>query len=220
MPRYRNSERLVTAECKRSNKRDKAPLLLGIAVSAVLALSGTAAFLLASTSEVKNAFDAAQVSCRVDETIDGATKENVKVTNTSDIKAYIRATLVVNWADEAGNVYGESPVSNLDNAEIHDYKITFASNEGDGSEGKWVKGADGFWYWTTPVAPGQPTGDLIESCTQVGNAPEDDYFLSVEILASAIQALPTDVVADEWDSGVSGVNETSGALIIKNLQMV
>ena len=73
------------------------------------------------------------------------------------------------------------------------------------TEGVWLQGADGYWYYPDPVAPQDSTGKLIESCVQLAtaNAP-DGYHLSVEIAASAIQSVPETVVADEWHVVLNG----------------
>ena len=57
------------------------------------------------------------------------------------------------------------------------------------------------------------TGILIDSCEYKANAPEG-YHLAVEILGSAIQGVPESVVVDNWDSGVSAVNDNA-ELVVK-----
>ena len=80
-----------------------------------------------------------------------------------------------------------------------DYTISYF--EGNG----WIDGGDGYWYDQEPVAPGAVTNGLIKSCTQrPGAAVPEGCHLSVEILASAIQASPEKVVSTEWNVELFG----------------
>ena len=73
------------------------------------------------------------------------------------------------------------------------------------TDGVWLQGEDGYWYYQDPVAPGDSTGKLIESCVQLAGANvPDGYHLSLEIAASAIQSVPETVVADEWHVVLTG----------------
>ena len=55
------------------------------------------------------------------------------------------------------------------------------------------------------MAVGSTTGTLISSCTEVaGKAPAENYRLSVEIIAEAIQSQPDRAVKDAW--GVTVIN--------------
>lgn len=59
---------------------------------------------------------------------------------------------------------------------------------------------------------------MIDECKLLDSANvPDGYYLSVEIVASAIQSTPTTVVTENWGSGVSGISATDGkTLIIKH----
>lgn len=184
-------------------KISKKAIILMISVLLVLsvAVGSTLAYLIHETDIIKNVFDPSDVNTEIIETISGSTKSNVKVKNTGDIDAYIRAMVAITWQDASGNTYGQMPVAGTD------YTISYNLNEG------WQKGADGFYYWKQPVASTATTGVLIASCSPVSGKAPDGYELTVEILASGIQTLPTSVVCDQWSSGVSSVNGT--ALVIK-----
>ena len=108
----------------------------------------------------------------------------MKITNTGTAPSYIRAAVVVTWVTSDGSTLAETPV------EGEDYDITYAENTG------WLKGDDGYWYYTTPVNPNESTGILIDECTQL--AEKADCQLAVEILASAIQSDPSDAVTEAW----------------------
>lgn len=158
----------------------------------------TLAYVFTNTTPVENKFTDAEVRCDVVETFKNNEKRDVQIKNTGNVKSYIRATIVVTWAidgkDADIQVYAKQPVSGTD------YIIEM--NELSG----WVEAEDGFWYYTEAIAPQGYTDKLIDSCKPVkGKAPEG-YHLSVEIIASAIQSKPTSVVAEQWSSGVSGVD--------------
>ena len=171
----------------------KRSLVLVVSLLALLLVvaGGTLAWLTAQDS-VSNTFTPAHVTCAVEESFNGTTKSDVKIKNTSDIPVYIRASIIVTWKDSSGNVYGQKPTTS-------DYDMQMAENSG------WVLGADGYYYYTSPVAVGATTGTLISSCTVKAGAtpPGDDYKLSVEIMAEAIQSQPDRAVQQAWGVSVS-----------------
>lgn len=158
-------------------------LLAAVIVLLAGAVGGTWAFLVAQSEPVQNNFTYAHVSCTVEETFDGTTKSNVRIQNTGDIPAYIRARIVVTWKDTSGNVSAAVPVKDTD------YTITFNGE-------KWTQQGD-YWYCKTAVNPNGFTPELITKCEKTGNAPKD-YDLSVEILADAIQSEPASAVTEAW----------------------
>ena len=157
-------------------------LLLGAAVGS------TVAFLIDKTEPVENAFEYAKVSCEVSENFTNNKKDNVQVRNTGTIDAYIRATYVVNWVDAQGNIAAAVP-------EGYSYSLT----ENSGS--KWTE-KDGYFYYTSPVAPGDSTQGSLLTCT-VTYPDNPEYTLSVEILAEAIQSVSEDAVKAAWGAGFS-----------------
>ena len=157
-------------------------LLAAVIVLLAGAVGGTWAFLVAQSEPVQNNFTYAHVSCTINEEFDGTTKSNVKIQNTGDIPAYIRARIVVTWKDASGNV-SAVPVKDSD------YTMTMGTG--------WTKGTDGYWYCNTAVDAGGETPVLITKCEKKGNAPKD-YNLSVEILAAAIQSEPASAVTEAW----------------------
>ena len=174
--------------------RKKLAVIALIAICCCIAGVGTLTHLFVESEALENTFTPADVSCQVLETFDGETKSDVRIKNTGKASAYIRAAVVVNWKSANGtSVTAQMPVEGTD------YEILF------GSDG-WELANDGFRYYTLPVSVGDETAILIESCTCTGTPP-DGFYLSVEIVASAIQSSPASVVADYWDSGISGVND-------------
>lgn len=212
---YSREASLRRREAEReASRRRRFACVIAVAMAGALAIGATAAFLFDTTTQVANTFTPAEVTTDIAEDFDGKVKENVAISNPAGdnaIDAYIRAKVVVAWQNEAGDVLPEAP-EQVDAAADGAYGYAISGYPGSS---KWVKGADGFWYHTTPVAPGTRTDELIGVISQVGKAPEEGYFLSVEILSQAIQAQPDAAVLDAWKTGVSAVDGNTGALTIK-----
>lgn len=168
-----------------------AVLFMAIIMLIGAVIGSTVAFLITNTGPVENKFAYASVSCEVKEDFNGSTKKNVQITNTGSTDAYIRATYVVNWLDKDGKIAASVP-------EGYSYSVT------ENPEGKWTKGADGYFYYLTPVAPGKSTPGSLLTCT-VTRPENPEYRLSVEILATAIQSTPAKAVTEAW-----GVTPASG----------
>lgn len=159
-------------------------LLAAVIVLLAGAVGGTWAFLVAQSEPVQNNFTYAHVRCTIDEKFENGVKSDVQIQNTGDIPAYIRARIVVTWKDANGNV-SAVPVKNTD--------YTIAFNETD-----WTQQGD-YWYCKTAVNPNGFTPELITECKKTDNANvPDDYDLSVEILADAIQSEPANAVKEAW----------------------
>ena len=158
---------------KRSKSTKHIWLLASVVLLVSIAVTGTVAYLLTHTEAVTNTFTLAEVPISVveDEFL-GETKKNVCVQNEGDVDAYIRAKIIVNWVDGEGKIYSIAPEKDVD------YRIS----TGNG----WTPLGD-YYYFIDKVAPGKPTGILIEEAKYIANAPEG-YTLSVEILAQSIQA--------------------------------
>ena len=157
-------------------------LIVSILLMLTVTIGGSLAYLIATSDAVTNTFNPSHVTTAVEETFDNNVKKDVKIKNTGDTTAYIRAAVVVTWQKyneetDKYDVYGQLPVLNSD--------YTMELGLGNG----WVPGSDGFYYWPNTVAPGMTTGDLIERAELTENAvvPEG-YFFCIEILGSGIQA--------------------------------
>lgn len=196
-----NTRKRVPKPVKRRQKAKRVGsgfVLLILAV--VLAIGGTLAYIIANTASVENKFTPGEVRCEVEETFKNNVKSDVKIKNTGNTAAYIRATYVVTWQKDDGTVNGKMPVVGTD------YTIEFAENSG------WELIGD-YWYYTSPVAAGGETGVLIASCKLAeGAAVPTGYHLSVEIIASAIQSEPASVVAEKWHVAVDNGKITGAAV--------
>lgn len=179
---------------KTTIKRNKKLILL-ISIAAILILALTAgttlAWLKASSGPVVNTFEPARVTSQVEESIKDGVKSDVRIKNTSNIDAYIRATVVINWVDDKGNVAAQKPVKDTD------YKITYY----DSNSGWWEH--DGYYYYSSAVAPEDMTGTLISKCEAVAGKAPEGYSLSVEIIADAIQSVPDKAVREAWNVTVA-----------------
>lgn len=181
---------------KRINKK-----VILLAVSLVLILSaaigGTVAYLIDQTGSITNTFTPAKVTPHINEDFNGSVKNDVQITNTGDIPAYIRVKVVVTWKDAQGNVYGTAPKAD------EDYTWTSGSN-------KWFL-KNGFYYYSEPVAAKGTTDVLFTECKPLAGRAPEGYNLSVDIHAQAIQAEPTTAVTSAWGVTVGeDGNLTSG----------
>lgn len=173
------------------------PALLALAAVVVLCTGvflNTLAWLSDGEKKVKNTFDTAQVTCEISENFDGVEKKDIEVKNTSDIYAYMRVAVVCNYVNAKGEITGRADLP---------AGLTLGNN--------WIKGSDGYYYYTYPLVPNGYTAILFQEEINDGNG------LQVTILAEAIQAegnlsgkSPAELV---WDSAVIGVNN-DGTLII------
>lgn len=190
---------------KRFRKRSrKTPILLvSLFLLIVLGVGGIIAFLSDKTELVTNQFTPSKITTEVEEVLSGNTKSDVKIKNTGNTTAWIRAAVVITWQDKDGNVYGQAPVVDTD------YTIEYDLDNG------WVQGTDGFYYWTRPVKSQKEdsdncqTGILISSCTSTKDKAPEGYYLTVEIMGSGIQSKPASVFNTEWKS--SGLKVNDGA---------
>ena len=166
-------------------------LVICLILLLMISVGGTIAFVVTHTSEIRNTFTESVVKCEVDETFKDNVKSNVSIKNTGDTTAYIRAFVNVTWMNESGQVASVSPKST-------DYMIEYSTSG-------WLKGSDGYYYYSSPVQPNNNTAVLIDSCRllETASAP-DGYYLSVEIVCSAIQSTPVSVVSDIWHVQLSG----------------
>lgn len=184
-------------------------LMVSLFLVSCVAVGGTLAYLSDRSYEVENTFIPSEVTTKVTEEFDGSVKRNVKIQNTGDIAAYIRAAVTVTWQDTQGNICGKVPVMG------DDYRMIF----NESSDG-WVKSDDGFYYWIKPVEADAFTGVLITECQPVTGRAPAGYSLVVEIIGSGIQSVPTTVVLDSWKNvdencGVIGVASDGTTLIIE-----
>ena len=171
-------------------------LVVSVLVLLLAVAGGTLAWLTANTGPVVNTFTPAQVSCEVTEDFNGTIKSNVNVTNTSDIYAYIRVKLVTYRVNAQNQHIGGT-------ATIPEF--TLGTN--------WVKNGE-YYYYTLPVAAGgKPATNLTNSMMLTGSYDDADGGKQViEVMAEAIQSVPTTTVTSVWPVTV----DANGALAPKS----
>lgn len=197
---------------KNLTKKRLTILLVSLSLILVAGVGVTLAYVFASTGDVVNTFTPSKVACAVIEnddstphysdTVNVPSKSNVQIKNTGDTDAYIRVAVIINWKNEDGHVWATAPKTG-------EYTIEYNTNS------KWARSlADGYWYHTAEVAPDGLTDVLITSATQNATGPKGtdgtQYYLSIEIVASAIQSTPDNVVKDMW--GATASNGTITAI--------
>ena len=189
----------------------KSIIIASIMLLLLVTVGTTLAYIFTETTPVENTFKPSKVSCAVVENgndpVSGKIqnidkKSNVQIKNTGDTDAYIRVAVVVNWASADGScVWAQKPAD-------EDYTITYNLSNG------WFNGGDGFYYYSKAVSPGESTSVLIDEATQLLAAPKGtdgtQYYLSIEIVASAIQSTPETVVENQW-----GVTVENGVITPK-----
>ena len=171
----------------RKPKRSIKPFLIAfcVCILACAAVSGSLAWLISAPGPVVNEFIPGEVTIQVDETFDGTTKSNVRIKNTGNVPAYIRVALVPAWVDDEGNIAAK-------HASLDDCNITL----GDDFNQFWFEGTDGFYYCKTFINPDKSTPILIKSCTVKDG--EHEYDFELQVIASAVQSLPTSTVGEVW----------------------
>ena len=179
----------------RKPKRSVKPFLIAfcVCILACAAISGSLAWLISAPGPVVNEFIPGEVTIQVDETFDDehTTKQNVSIKNTGNVPAYIRVALVPAWVDDEGNIAAK-PAS----LELNDDCNIAWGKDGSGYEADWFIGSDGFYYCKTVIEPGASTPILIKSCTVKGE--EHEYDFELQVIASAVQSLPTTTVETVW----------------------
>lgn len=161
----------------------------------VILLAGTVGTLawLSVTGVLVNQFGIGSVTPSVQETLSGNVKSNVKAENTGTAPAYIRAAVDIYWQDAtSGARLWEEPQAGTD------YEIAWsvADASGANSASSWVKASDGFYYWTSPVAPNKETDVLIASVTEFKAT--EGRNLVVDVSTQAVQSAPDEAVHEAW----------------------
>ena len=108
------------------------------------------------------------------------------------------------WQDGNGARLWEEPQADKD------YKIAWSDSlrdaSGANSASSWVKASDGFYYWTSPVAPGEETNVLITSVKELKTT--EGRNLVVDVSTQAVQSAPDEAVHEAW-----GCTVQNGVLI-------
>ena len=175
-------------DSKKRRKSTASRKVIVLAIAAVLLLSatvtGTLMYLVSKTTAVTNTFEPATVTCEVQENFEGKVKKDVTVKNTSNIDAYLRVKLVTYRVNADGERIGGTAAI-----------PGFTPGEG------WFE-KDGFYYYKNPVAQNKtPAANLIgnDGITLVKYTDADGGRQVIEVIAEAIQSVPTSVVKEYWN---------------------
>ena len=180
----------------KNRKKRLTLLLVSLSLILVAGIGVTVALIIDNTDEVENVFTPSRVACAVVEdgvayennTANVSSKSDVTIKNTGDTAAYIRAAIIINWKNADGTVWAQTPVEDTD------YEMQLGTG--------WTY-SGGYYYYNSSVLPGDSTAALITGATQKKDAPKDGYYLSVEIVASAIQSSLAGSALDAWAAAAS-----------------
>ena len=179
----------------------------------VLGIVGTTlAWLTDKTDALTNNFTYAKVSCKVLETVneDQTQKSDVRIQNTGNTDAYIRVTYVVTIRDDNGNILYDA----YETEEFQRYMKYL--EDWINVYGFWQKGTDDYWYYRLPVPPNEETNNLFRISSISSMYIRINGTLRkthIEILASAVQAMPTNAVEDAWGASVQTVTGENNSTI-------
>ena len=167
-------------------KHRRLPNILVAIFIGVLTICGTVmAYMYRQTEYKENAFTPVQVSCSVVEKFDGENKTSIQVKNTGNIDTYIRVRFVSYWVRKTEDGSSTEIVAKPSSMP----EIVIAKG--------WIKGSDDTYYYCTPVAPGELTGEMLSSPIQL-KEDENGYLQVVEVFAEAIQSKPSEAVTISW----------------------
>ena len=174
-------------------------------IVALILVGATVALMFTLATGITNTFNPGEVDVEVREQTNGNTKEVITLTNTGRSDAFLRASIVTYYVDADENVVGSVPAS------LGSFNLNT----------DWVKGSDGYYYYTKPVSPGGLTENLFATSgdkitltpiTQEIDGETVTYYQVVEVFAEAIQSAPEDAVKEAWGAGFK--IDPSGDLVV------
>lgn len=166
--------------------------VLTLALIVLVSAEPVLAFINTNTDPIENVFKTVKVETEIDEDFDKDEKKDVVITNLDNgknIDSYIRVALTPAWVDSEGNIASVTPVLGTD------YELDLDLENG------WIKGDDGFYYYTKIVKPDDSTTVLVELCKPI--VKNGDLKFELNVASSAIQANPKTVVESEWNVTVN-----------------
>ena len=173
---------------RKANPNKRSYILLASLILVLgLGIGATAAYLAADSVSVTNTFTPAQIEVEVQEEFSNNVKTNIGAKNTSDVKAYVRITLVEYWM-KGGDIVAKPDGGSVDKSSL---------NTG------WIM-KDDIYYYTLPLEPGAAAIAIGEVKATV----PERYTYHLDVYAEAIQAEPTDAVADAWKAVLNGTTIT------------
>lgn len=156
------------------NKKKSVVLLVSLVLVLCFAVGASYAWVVDKTNPVPNRFEPGNANIKVTETFANNVKSDVAVKSDANVDVFVRATILVNWVDENGNIAPDA-------VQASDYRLTMGSS-------KWVQSSDGYYYYTDKLSPAASTANLIDECKPISGKAPEGYTLEVKILAESIQA--------------------------------
>ena len=167
------------------------------------------------------------VDVDITDTVEGFVKKDVVITNTGNVNAFIRAHIVANWFGYAGSDYSVAvgyadetsdtflPAWKMTGTSGDNFGGVFENLPGDG----WVRGTDGFFYYTQSVPPGQDVpSPLFTKYSISGNSipprvwyldsshekqEYTDVELVMDIPVQAIEAKDGQTYQNAWNAAIN-----------------
>lgn len=131
-------------------------------------------------------------------------KDNVVIRNTGNVKCYIRAALAANWFDDNGIIV--APWS-YDASNPVAAGFTSLPSDASGSGARWIYNAgDGFYYFTSPVLPGETTSSaLFNSFSSTAASPVEGSHLEMMLMVQGVAYDSSKIKASTaWGAAVTG----------------
>ena len=162
------------------NRRKSIALVAMVALLLTFTVSGTIAWLAASTDPVVNVFTPGKADTTLEEEFSTSAKTKIVIRNKdeSTIPVFVRVSVSGYYAkDVDGQRVIVGSWDGLTNEQI---------NSG------WFKGNDGFYYYSQSIAPDDETSNLLKNGIELTN--EGGTYLVVNVIHQSIQADGTTLV--------------------------
>ena len=167
------------------NRRKSITLAILVVLLLTFAVSGTIAYITTQSGPVENVFTPAKVDTEIEEEFnDNNVKTSVVIKNTvaaeyGGIPVYVRVAIVGNYVD---NTTGEIVAA---------WTPSFTVDSG------WTMVGD-YYYYTSEVAPGGETTNLLGSPISPDTATYPNAHLEVTVIHQSIQSEPTSAAQSAW----------------------
>lgn len=168
------------------------------------------------------------VNIRIEDTVTETVKSGVTITNTGNVDAFIRAAIVGQWVDkdgapvfsftdftvqdkdkiileidswyndQFGNGIGKFGVFNG----LVGYSNSMYPTEIGEENADWVKGNDGYYYYTKVVKPGQATGTKLFNTYTIKSKPEIRVAGDLQVVNFVMEISTQAISANKSDGGV------------------
>ena len=191
------------------NRRKSLFLIAMVALLLTFTVSGTIAWLAASTGELVNTFTPGKIDTELEEEFDNQAKTKIVVKNAEDstVPVFVRVSVTGYYVKDVLDA------DNQPTGEVVIVEPWGGLTDGQMGEG-WLKGSDGFYYYSTSVAPRASTSNLLKSGINLLKRDDGSYPV-INVVHQSIQYTPVSAVNGAWPAVVATDNGTSGTLTLK-----